>query len=102
MREQQLSDHHRAVRLDLGPAQVQVLKARALAERLRQILSALTLDLVALHVQAEEAVGAAQQVTQGAGARVCYFVISQVNIFNVGGVGLEGRAESDQALVGQT
>jgi hypothetical protein len=31
MREQQLSDHHRAVRLDLVPAQVQVLKAGALA-----------------------------------------------------------------------
>jgi len=64
MGEQQLSNHHSAIRLDLVAPQVQVLKAGALSQRLSQILCALTFNFIALNVKAQKAVGSAQQITK--------------------------------------
>jgi len=55
MREQQLSHHHRAIRLDLVPVEVQVLKVGTVLERFSKALGAFAFYLIAHKVKACEA-----------------------------------------------
>ena len=99
MREEQLSNHHGAVCLDLIQVQIQHLKIRALLQRFSQVLRALRLNVVALEVEAEETGRLGDEVGKGLRAVIGDFIIAEVNVRNINGVLLERLAQHNERLV---
>ena len=75
------------------------MEGRAVLERLCQILSALTLDLVAHKIQIEETDTLADEVTEGACSNVCDLVVAQIDLINMDSVTLKRCTDNDQVIV---
>ena len=99
MREQQLSDHHSATSLDLVHVEVQGLKVGAVFEGFSEVLSTFTLNAVTHQVQIEESNRFADQVTKGTSSDIRDLVVSEVNLFDMDSISLEGRADEDDVVV---
>lgn len=99
MREEQLSNHHCTIGLDLIEIQVKHLQICAFLQRFSQVLCSLRLDVVALQIETEQAGCLRDQICERLGTVVCDFVVAQVNIRNVNGVLLKRLAQDDESLV---